>query len=88
VSIVCYCLFSGLGQIRVEPEWPWTNPKQLLVDVDSCKHICRYVLIEREQFAFHVDIAYEKHHEFCCNYQSVGHHISHHNKLNHGKNIA
>ena len=44
--------------------------------------------VEREGFAFHVGVVYEKHPEYCNNCQTLGHHISQCSKLKHGKMIA
>jgi len=40
---------------------------RLLVDIDLLKPIHDNVLVEREGFAFHVGVVYEKHHEYCNN---------------------
>ena len=61
---------------------------RLLVDVDLSKPLHNNILIEREGFAFHVGVVYEKHPEYCNNCQTLDHHISQCNKLKHGKNVA
>jgi hypothetical protein len=35
--------------------------------VDLSKPLCNYILVEREGFAFHVGVVYEKHPEYCNN---------------------
>jgi len=43
---------------------------RLLVDVNLSKPLHDNILVEREGFAFHVGVAYEKHREYCTPFSS------------------
>jgi len=49
---------------------------QILVDLDLSKKIFYEVLVEREGFAFPVDIEYEGLPYFCTHCHNIGHHIN------------
>jgi len=49
---------------------------RILVDIDLSKRTYDEILVEREGFAFKVEVQYERRPLFCHHYYSIGHNVS------------
>jgi hypothetical protein len=49
---------------------------RILVDMDFTRKIFYEIVVEREGFAFPVEVVYERMPDFCTHCQNIGHHVS------------
>jgi len=49
---------------------------QILVDIDLSKRVYDEILVEREGFAFKVEVQYERHPFFCHHFYVIGHNVT------------
>jgi len=58
---------------------------RVLVDIDLSERTFNHILVEREGFAFNVEVVYEKQPLFCKICNKIGHKIHHCNKIGTGQ---